>query len=77
MLKPVIDLLLALFSEGDEVFIDKTIESRRHARVGDVPRLADLVVDRSRCRRAKVPHSAEDRQLELAEFHTNTITIVI
>src|SRR5438128_1486495 len=71
-LEPVIDLLLALPTQRNEVLVDEAVERRRHARVRDVSVLPDLLVDRSRCRRAEVPHGAKDRQLELAEFHTNT-----
>src|SRR5919197_2852906 len=53
------DLLLALLPNGDEALVDQTIQGRRHARVRDIPRLADFVVDGSGARLAEVADRAQ------------------
>src|SRR2546425_807216 len=76
-LHSVIDLPLAFPSDCNEVFSDKAVKGGCHARVGEVPAFADLLVDRSRSGRPEVTDRSQDRQLKLAKFHTNTRRIVI
>src|SRR2546425_3322285 len=76
-LDSVVHLLFALLSDGDEVLVDQSIESRRDARVRDIAIFSNLVVDRPGRRRTEVADRPQYRQLKLAKLHMTTTSIVI
>src|SRR3990170_4292550 len=66
---PIADPLRALATDRDEALVHEPVQGRRHARVRDVPGPPDLPVNLPRGRLSQGPEGAEDRELEVSEFH--------